>query len=79
MKPTFWILGMALVVAGTATALDVPFRDGTVITADSYKVTGSYVMIVLADGSQVAFDVADVEPPVRGRSGNLRPSSGRAC
>jgi hypothetical protein len=61
VKPTFWILGMVLVVAGTATALDVPFRDGTVITADSYKVTGSYVMIVLADGSQVAFDVADVD------------------
>jgi len=42
-------------------AADVPLRDGTVITADSYRITGSYVMIQLPDGSQVAYDVADVD------------------
>jgi hypothetical protein len=61
MRPALWVLGITLVAASLATATDVPLRDGTVITADSYKVTGSYVMIVLADGSQVAFDVADVD------------------
>ncbi len=61
MRPALWVLGITLVAATLATATDVPMRDGTVITADSYKVTGSYVMIVLADGSQVAFDVADVD------------------
>jgi hypothetical protein len=61
MRPRLWVFGITLVAASLATATDVPMRDGTVIAADSYKVTGSYVMINLPDGSQVAFDVADVD------------------
>ena len=54
-------LALVLLVAGSAVAVDVTMRDGTVITADSYRLTGSYIMIKLADGRQVAYDVADVD------------------
>jgi hypothetical protein len=60
MKHRTWALGVILAAAGAAAAFDVPLRDGTVVAADSYKVTGSYVMITLAGGGQVAYDVADV-------------------
>jgi hypothetical protein len=42
-------------------ALDVPLRDGSLIPVASYKITGSYVMMQLPDGRQVAYDVADVD------------------
>ena len=61
MKHTLGVLTAVLVAAVLAVAADVPLRDGTVITADSYRITGSYVMIQLPDGSQVAYDVADVD------------------
>ncbi len=50
-----------LLVGGMAAAVDIRLRDGTVITAESYRVTGSYVMLELADGRQVAYDVVDVD------------------
>jgi hypothetical protein len=57
------ILNVALIllIAGAAAAVDVTMRDGTVITAESYRLTGSYIMLTLADGRQVAYDVADVD------------------
>jgi len=55
------ILGLVLLIAGSAAAVDVTMRDGSVITADSYRLTGSYIMLKLADGRQVAYDVADVD------------------
>lgn len=61
MKSNLFALGAVLVAAVLATAADVPLRDGTVIAADSYRITGSYVMIQLPNGSQVAYDVADVD------------------
>lgn len=61
MKRVFSTLCVGLLLAGVAAAVDVPFRDGTVISAESYRVTGSYVMLKLADGRQVAYDVADVD------------------
>ena len=63
MKRTLCALGAALAAAGMAMAMDIPLRDGTIIEAANYRVTGSYVMIELANGSQVAFDVADVDLP----------------
>ncbi len=54
-------LALVLLIAGTAAAVDVTMRDGTVITADSYRLTGSYIMLKLGDGRQVAYDVADVD------------------
>jgi hypothetical protein len=54
-------LALVLLIAGSAAAVDVTMRDGTVITADSYRLTGSYIMLKLADGRQVAYDVADVD------------------
>lgn len=56
-----WILGVAVSMCATAAALDVPMRDGTVITAESYRLTGSYIMIKLPSGGQVAYDVADID------------------
>jgi hypothetical protein len=52
---------LVLLIAGSAAAVDVTMRDGTVITAESYRLTGSYIMLKLADGRQVAYDVADVD------------------
>ena len=52
---------LVLLVAGSAAAVDVTLRDGTVITATSYRVTGSYVMLEMPDGRHVAYDVADVD------------------
>ena len=54
-------LALALLVAGSAAAVDVTMRDGTVITAESYRLTGSYIMLTLEGGRQVAYDVADVD------------------
>jgi hypothetical protein len=52
---------LILLIAGTAAAVDVTMRDGSVVAAESYKVTGSYILLTLADGRQVAYDVADVD------------------
>jgi len=61
MSRVVQILVLVLLIAGTAAAVDVTMRDGTVITAESYRLTGSYIMLKLADGRQVAYDVADVD------------------
>ncbi|GEM_PF-2127202 len=45
----------------SAWAVDVVLRDGTVIPAVSYKVSGSYVMVQLEGGGQVAYDLGDVD------------------
>jgi hypothetical protein len=52
------IIGVAV---GQAAAVEVRLRDGTVLEADSYTLTGSYLMLMLADGRSVAYDVADVD------------------
>jgi hypothetical protein len=39
----------------------VRLRDGTVLEATSVRITGSYVMLELADGRRVAYDVIDVD------------------
>jgi hypothetical protein len=54
-------LVIGLLLAATGAALDVPLRDGTVVTATSYRLTGSFIMIELENGAQVAYDVADVD------------------
>jgi len=61
MKRVFSTLCVGLLLAGAAAAVEVTFNDGTVISAESYRITGSYVMLKLADGRQVAYDVADVD------------------
>lgn len=65
MKPIFWTLGLAVVVvaAGAVSAVEVPLRDGTVVIADSYTINGSYVVLKLPNGSQLAYDVVDVDLP----------------
>jgi hypothetical protein len=61
MKRVFSTLCVGLLLAGAAAAVEVTFKDGTVISAESYRITGSYVMLKLADGRQVAYDAADVD------------------
>jgi len=61
MKHIFSTLCVGLLLAGAVAAVEVTFNDGTVISAESYRITGSYVMLKLADGRQVAYDVADVD------------------
>ncbi len=53
-------LMVALALAAGALAVDVQLKDGTVIHAVSYKVQGSYVLVRLENGSQVAYDLGDV-------------------
>lgn len=54
-------VALVLLVAGSAAAVDVTLRDGTVISATSYRLTGSYIMLEMADGRHLAYDVADVD------------------
>jgi hypothetical protein len=61
VKSILWTFCAALLVCGVAAAVDVRLNDGTVIEAESYRLTGSYIMLKLADGRQVAYDVADVD------------------
>ena len=61
MKRVFSTLCVGLLLAGAAAAVEVTLNDGTVISAESYRITGSYVMLKLADGRQIAYDVADVD------------------
>ena len=56
------VLMVAIVLVGlSAAALELRLRDGTVLEAVSYTVTGSYLMVTLPGGQHVAYDVADVD------------------
>jgi hypothetical protein len=54
------LLVIALLTA-SASATEIRLRDGTVLDAASYTLTGSYMMVVLANGQRMAYDVADVD------------------
>ncbi len=54
-------LWVVLASSAMAEAVDIPLRSGKVIEAESYRLTGSYLMVVLADGRQVGYDVADID------------------
>jgi hypothetical protein len=60
MRPLVLTILLALAI-GPVAAMEIPFRDGSVVEAAGYTVTGSYVMIEMADGSRVAYDVADID------------------
>lgn len=60
MRKLVMILVLGLAVA-PCSAVEVPFRDGSVIEAVSYTVTGSYVMLEMQGGGKVAYDVADID------------------
>ncbi len=61
MKRLLCVLVCAWTAVQAAAAVEVRLRDGTVLTAGQVRITGSYVMLELADGSRVAYDVADVD------------------
>jgi len=54
------LLVIALLTA-SASATEVRLRDGTVLDALSYTLNGSYMMVVLANGQRMAYDVTDVD------------------
>ena len=57
MKSILWTLCGALLVCGVAAAVDVRLNDGTVIEAESYRLTGSYIMLKLAEGMKEMLQV----------------------
>ncbi len=81
MRRALLVAAAVGMLALSAWSVEVRLRDGTVIEAASYTLTGSYLMVELADGRKVAYDVADVdvealraaEPPPRSAEGE-RPS-----
>ena len=50
-----------IMVVAPAAAMEVPFRDGSVVEAVSYTVNGSYIMLEMENGGRVAYDVADID------------------
>jgi len=50
-----------IIMVSPAAAMEVPFRDGSVVEAVSYTVTGSYVMLEMENGGRVAYDVVDID------------------
>lgn len=50
-----------ILVVGPCAAMEIPFRDGSVVEAASYTVTGSYVMLEMPNGGKVAYDIADID------------------
>ncbi len=61
MKRALWTSIFAILIVGAASAVEIQLKDGTIISADSYKLTGSYLMLQMPDGRHVAYDVADVD------------------
>ena len=61
MKRALWTVVFAFLIVGAASAVEIRLTDGTVILADSYKLTGSYLMLQMPDGRHVAYDVGDVD------------------
>ena len=61
MKRSLVSLLVLVLVAFSAAAVEIPLRNGTIIQAEGYTVTGSYIMIEMANGQKVAYDVADVD------------------
>lgn len=50
-----------MMVVAPAAAMEVPFRDGSIVEAVSYTVNGSYIMLEMKNGGRVAYDVADID------------------
>ena len=52
------LVGLIVTVAA---AVEIPLKNGRVLEASSYTITGSYLMVRLANGQRIAYDVADVD------------------
>jgi len=50
-----------IILALPAAAVEIPFRDGSVIEVASYTVNGSYLTLEMDNGARVAYDVADID------------------
>ena len=55
------VMVLCLLAAAPCLAVEIPFRDGSVIEAASYTVTGSYLMVEMPGGGKVAYDVVDID------------------
>lgn len=60
MRSTLAVL-VVLLAAAAAAAVEIPFKNGEVVEAASYTLTGSYLMVTRLDGSRVAYDIADID------------------
>ena len=61
MKRALGTLAAIALTAGVVSATEVRLRNGTVLEAVDYTVTGSYVMVTLPGGGRVAYDITDVD------------------
>lgn len=61
MKRALVLLAAVALTCHVASAIEVRLRDGTVLEAADYTLTGSYLMVTLPGGGQVAYDVRDVD------------------
>ena len=61
MKRALLSLVVIALVSVPASAVEVRLKNGTVIEAESYTLTGSYMMLTMPNGARVAYDVADVD------------------
>lgn len=52
---------LVVAVAASAGAVDIVLKDGTVIHAKAYNVSGNYVVVTQENGSKVAYDRGDVD------------------
>jgi hypothetical protein len=50
-----------IILALPAAAVEIPFKDGSVIEVASYTVNGSYLTLEMPNGARVAYDVADID------------------
>jgi len=57
----FVMIVVLIMVVGPCAAMEIPFRDGSVVEAVTYTVNGSYVMLEMPNGGKVAYDVADID------------------
>lgn len=72
-----WVLLPLLVAAGlaaAASAVDIPLRDGSVVRAKAYRISGSTVIVTLENGRQVAYDAADVDMAALAPAPAAKPS-----
>jgi hypothetical protein len=52
---------VAALAAAPCGAVEIPFRDGSLVEAASYTVNGSYLTLEMASGARVAYDIADID------------------
>ncbi|MCU0304625.1 MAG: hypothetical protein MUC56_11270 [Thermoanaerobaculales bacterium] len=55
------VVAVVVLAAVPCGAVEIPFRDGSLVEAASYTVNGSYLTLEMANGARVAYDIADID------------------